>query len=58
MGKKIFKKVLLFSLGSIILISGITLILTQWGHIIQLFKGTIGIFFALIGFFILMAVKE
>ena len=53
MSKSIFKKGVLFVLGSLILVLGITLILRWWGDVVVLFRAGIGMVLALAGLLIL-----
>ena len=52
-----FKNILLFSIGSLLLITGITLVLREWNAVVVVFKGVIGMGLALAGMVVLMLVK-
>ncbi|MBF0480002.1 MAG: hypothetical protein HQL26_11015 [Candidatus Omnitrophica bacterium] len=52
------KRVLLFIIGTIVLILGITFILAWWNFIVVLLKGSLGIIFALVGLFMLYAASK
>ena len=51
-------KTLLFLIGSVVLITGITFVLVWWDLVVSLFKGMIGMALALGGLFLLYMVKE
>ncbi|MDP8212269.1 MAG: hypothetical protein P9X22_03130 [Candidatus Zapsychrus exili] len=48
-----YKKFLMFLIGNLILIFGITLVLVWWKDVILLFKGSIGMILALAGLLML-----
>ena len=51
------KRPLLFILGIVFLIIGITLILAWWPQVVGLFKGFTGIVLAIAGLFMMYSVK-
>ena len=51
-------KPLLFLIGGILLIAGITVILVWWQEVVVLFRGAFGMLLALGGLFLLYMVKE
>ena len=55
---KAAKKITLSVVGSILLVAGTTLILTEWEHVVALFKGVIGMVLALAGLIVLMLIKS
>ena len=56
--KGTYKKFILFLVGFLILILGITLILAWWKDVVVLFKGAVGIIFALAGLFTMYAMNR
>lgn len=52
------KGLIYFTLGTLILISGIALILLWWPQVVALFKGGIGIMLALVGLVIMYTVRR
>ena len=52
------KRILLFGTGSLLLVSGITLILKDWTDIVVLFQGVRGMILALTGLIVLMFIKD
>jgi len=55
---KNLKKTILFVLGAVILVAGISFILKWWSYVGIVFKGTAGIVLSLVGIFLLSVVKE
>jgi len=55
--KETSKKVLLFVLGAVTMLAGVTLILKWWAYVGVLFKGAIGIGLALAGLVMLFLAK-
>ena len=55
--KNALAKTTLLLIGFMILIAGLTLILAWWPDVVRIFRGALGIVLALIGMFILYAVK-
>jgi len=53
-----YKKFVLFLVGFVVLILGVTLILVWWKDVAVLFRGTVGIILALGGLFTLYAVSK
>lgn len=49
---------MLFLIGSMVLIAGLTLILVWWQDVVVLFRGVIGMLVALGGLLLLYMVKE
>ena len=56
--KQTAKTSLKFVVSSIVLIFGITLILLWWPSVVIVFKGALGILFALAGLFTLYSMKQ
>ena len=48
----------LFLIGTVIMIAGVTLILIWWNDVVQLFRGGIGILLGIVGLFILYNIKK
>lgn len=55
---KKYKEFLLILLGVFVLILGMTLILVWWDDVVRLFRGFLGITFAIAGLLILYWVKK
>ncbi|MBF0483865.1 MAG: hypothetical protein HQL25_04070 [Candidatus Omnitrophica bacterium] len=53
-----YKRFLLFVIGSVVLLGGITLILHWWDALVILCKGSIGFVLALSGMFMLYAASK
>jgi hypothetical protein len=58
MARKKKSKTIPLLTGGVLLITGITLILVWWPHVVHIFKGTLGFGAALAGLFILYMIKE
>ena len=56
--KKILKKTILGTIGIGCLILGLYLVLFWWEDVVNLFKGFIGMFLAVLGLFILFVIRE
>lgn len=48
----------LFAIGTVIMIAGVTLILVWWADVVQLFRGGIGMLLGVVGLFILYNIKK
>lgn len=48
----------LFVIGTVIMIAGVTLILVWWADVAQLFRGGIGMLLGVVGLFILYNIKK
>jgi hypothetical protein len=55
--KNISNRILLYILGSFILVAGIFLILLWWKDVVALFRGTLGMVLALAGLLALYSLK-
>ena len=56
--KNNYKKFLLFLCGNIVLILGVMLILTWWQDVVVLFRGAVGMIFALAGMIVLYILSQ
>ena len=56
--KSAYKKFVMFLIGFLILVLGITLILVWWKDVVILFKGAIGIVLALAGLLMLYTLNK
>ena len=53
-----YKKFLLFLCGNVVLVLGVMLILTWWQDVVILFRGAVGIIFALAGMLTLYILSQ
>jgi len=56
--KKQFRNILFVLIGSVMLITGITLVLIWWPQVVSLFKGFIGMALAVAGLGVLYFIKD
>jgi uncharacterized membrane protein len=58
MRRKKKNKMISILVGSVLLITGIAMILAWWPHVVHIFKGILGFVVALAGLLILYMIKE
>ena len=56
--KKRSKKVILLTVGTVLLVLGITLVLVWWSDVVLLFRSLSGMVLALVGLLVLYMVKD
>jgi len=56
--KNLSKNIILFFIGAMVLLAGITLVLLWWEDVVLIFRGVVGIVLALVGLFMLYLVKD
>ncbi len=56
--KNLSKNIILFFIGAMVLLVGITLVLLWWEDVVRIFRGVVGIVLALVGLFMLYLVKD
>lgn len=56
--KNLSKNIILFFIGAMVLLAGITLVLLWWEDVVRIFRGVVGIVLALVGLFMLYLVKD
>jgi intracellular septation protein A len=52
------KKIILFAIGAVLTIGGVTLIFQDWSYITMVFRGVIGPLLAVVGLLVLTIARE